>query len=150
MINNETPSDYVITLSFQSNRKLIEELFTAETLSSTMLYKQSGAFACSQLVEKHDYDVFLPKSIAEKLRKIRVFKYNPCQVSKDARAISILSAYSDKIDNNADTLDAESCCIPEENYSVTQFFDIYFDIREAIFQWYKENGLKIERLNMKF
>ena len=55
------PEDFILTLTFQSKRQRIEENISAESLSSTLYYKQSAMYACSRLVEKNTANIFLPK-----------------------------------------------------------------------------------------
>lgn len=79
---------------------------------------------------------------------------NPNSPSKGVRCICPsglpLLAHSDKLSANHETFDVESTYIPKTSYSVIQFIDYYFDIRDAIVLWYKENGVDISQLNIEF
>ena len=144
-----TPTDYIISLSFQGTKERALDLFTPESLSSPLYYKSSGMYGCSQVVNNTQSKVFLPKSIAEAINKLNVFKYEPQTIAKDTRPITTLSASSDKINNLNDSLDGTDTNLPEEQYSVIQFIDAYYGIRDAILEWYKTNNIETSDLNIQ-
>lgn len=141
-------NDYIISLSLQSKKESVTEHFTPETLSSTLFYKNSGMFGCSQLAENICSKVYLPKDISDAVEKLSVFYYNTQTIAKNTRPITVLSASSSNINNLGDTLDGENTCIPEEQYSVIQFIDAYFGVKEAIIDWYCKNNVDISELNL--
>lgn len=146
--NGETPTSYIIPLSFQSKKERVTEYFTPEDLSSKIYYKGSAMYVCSQLVENIRSKVFLPKTISDAAQKLFVFKYESQNVPKDTRPITTLSGNSEKISCLNDSLDGTNTYIPEEQYSVIQFVDTYFGVKEAIVDWYKENSIDMSALNL--
>ena len=105
-------------------------------------------YVCSQLVENIRSKVFLPKTISDAAQKLFVFKYESQNVPKDTRPITTLSGNSEKISCLNDSLDGTNTYIPEEQYSVIQFVDTYFGVKEAIVDWYKENSIDMSALNL--
>lgn len=146
----ETPNDYIISLSFRSIKESVIENISPEALSSPLYYKQSGMYGCLFLSEKANSLVFLPSTIFQAVDKISVFEYSNTNIAKDLRPVTTLLAHSDKLSANHETLDVESTYIPKTSYSVIQFIDYYFAIRDAIVLWYKENGVDINQLNLEF
>lgn len=146
----ETPNDYIISLSFRSSKESAIENISPEALSSPLYYKKSGMYGCLLLSEKANNLVFLPSTIFQAVNKISVFEYSNTNIAKDLRPVTTLLAHSDKLSANHETLDVESTYIPKTSYSVIQFIDYYFDIRDAIVLWYKENGVDISQLNIEF
>lgn len=142
------PNDYIISLSFQGTKERALEFFTPESLSAPLYYKSSGMYGCSQVVNNTLSKVFLPKSIAEAVNKLYVFKYEPQTIAKDARPITTLSASSDKINNLNDSLDGADTNMPEEHYSVIQFLNAYYGVKDAILKWYKDNNIDTTGLNI--
>ena len=144
-----TPTNYIIPLSFQSKKERVTEYFTPEDLSSLLYYKGSAMYVCSQLVENIRSKVFLPKTIADAVQKLFVFKYESHSVPKETRPITTLSGNSEKINCLNDSLDGANTYLPEEQYTVIQFVDAYFGIKEAIVDWYKENNIEMVDLNLE-
>ena len=144
----DAPKDYVITLSFQSKKENVTEYLTPEALSSTLYYKYSGMAGCSQLCQRTQSSVFLPKKIVEAVQRLSVFTYEQQDVAEGTRPLTILSAHSDTINNSADTLDGKDTYVPTQALSVVQFVDAYFGVKAAIVEWYKNNGINPTNLNM--
>ena len=145
---NGTPTDFLVSLPFQGTKERALEFFTPESLSAPLYYKYPGMYGCSQVVNKTQSKVFLPKSIAEAVNKLNVFKYEPQTIAKGTRPITTLSASSDMINNLNDSLDGTDTNLPEEHYSVIQFLDAYYGVKEAILNWYKENNIDTRGLNI--
>lgn len=146
--DGSTPTNYIIPLSFQSKKERVTEYYTPEDLSSLLYYKGSAIYVCSQLVENIRSKVFLPKTIADAVQKLFVFKYESQNIPKETRPITTLSGNSEKISSLNDSLDGANTNIPEEQYSVIQFVDAYFGVKEAIVDWYKENNIDMSNLNL--
>ena len=147
--NGATPTNYIIPLSFQSKKEIVIEYFTLEDLSSLLYYKGSAMYVCSQMVENIRFKVFLPRTIADAVQKLFVFKYESQNIPKDTRPITTLSGNSGKISCLNDSLDGNNVYVPEKQYSVIQFVDAYFGIKEAIVDWYKENNIEMVDLNLE-
>ncbi|WP_155808506.1 hypothetical protein [Xylanibacter brevis] len=146
--DDETPTDYIISLFFQSKKENVTKYFTPEALSTLLYYKTSGMYVCSQLAEIIQSKVFLPKSIAEAAKRLSVFEYETQNIDKDTRPITTLTASSDRINNQNDALDGSNVNIPKQQMSVMQFIDAYFGVKEAIIDWYKENGIDTTNMNL--
>lgn len=144
----ETSNDYIIPLVFQSKKDDITAHITPEGLSSVLYYKTSGMYACSQLAESISSKVFLPKSIAEAVKQLSVYKYEPQNIPKETRPLTALFASSDKFLNSNVSSDDADLNIPELKLSVIGFIDAYFGIKESIVEWYKDNGLDLSKLNL--
>jgi len=141
-------SDYIFSLSIQSSKDSITELMTEQSLSTTLFYKDSGMYGCVQLVERNCNSIYLPKSISQALLKLSVFQYDTVTIETNTRPITTLSASSEKIDAHKDKLNAEDCKVPKTAYSVIQFLDAYFAVKEEIVKWYKTNGIEMSKLNI--
>lgn len=146
--DGSTPENYIIPLSFQSKKERVTEYFTPEDLSSLLYYKGSAMYVCSQLVDNINSKVFLPKTIADAVQKLFVFKYESQDIPKDTRPITTISGNSEKISCLNDSLDGTNTNVPEEQYSVIQFVDAYFGVKEAIVDWYKKNNIDMGDLNL--
>lgn len=146
--DEEIPTDYIISLFFQSKKEDVTKYFSPEALSSLLYYKISGMYVCSQLVEIVQSKVFLPKSIAEAANRLSVFEYESQNIDKDTRPITTLTASSDRINNQNDALDGSNVNIPKQQMSVIQFIDAYFGVKEAIIKWYKDNNIDPSDLNL--
>lgn len=146
--DSSMPENYIIPLSFQSKKESVTEYYTPEDLSSLLYYKGSAMYVCSQLVENIHSKVFLPKTIVDAVQKLFVFKYESQNIPKDTRPITTLSGNSEKISCLNDSLDGANTNIPEAQYSVIQFIDAYFGIKEAIVDWYKKNNIDMGNLNL--
>ena len=143
-----TPKDYIISLSFQGTKERALEYFSPESLSEPLYYKSSGMYGCSLVVNNTQSKVFLPKSIAEAVNKLNVFKYESRTIARGTRPITTLSASYDKINNLSDSLDGADTNLPEEQYSVIQFLDAYYGVKDAILKWYEENNIETKDLNI--
>lgn len=143
-----TPSDYIISLSFQGSKEWAIDYFTPETLSAPLYYKASGMYGCSQLVNNTESKIFLPKSIADAIRRLTILKYEAQNMTKDTRPVTTLSASSDKISNLNDSLDGTDTNLPEKQYSVIEFIEAYYGVKEAILSWYQNNNIDTEDLNL--
>lgn len=146
--DGDTPQDFIIPMSFQSVKEYVVEHITPQALSSILYYKDSGMYGCVQLVQKARSCVYLPKSIMESVEKLSITRYESSDLKKEDRPITTLSSFSDKISNGNDSLDGDNTRIPEANYSVIQFIDAYFCVKEAIVKWYKDNGIDTTNLNL--
>lgn len=147
---DETLSTCVIDLTIQSSKDFVIDNLTDEALSSVLYYKDSGMYGCVQLTQNTLKNVYLPKSIAEEIKKLYIFKYETSNLEEKAKPITTLSAFSDKLSALQDKLDASDTRIPENQLSVIQFLDAYFGIKDAIIKWYKENNLDITKLNLDY
>lgn len=146
---DETPSDFIISLSFRSKKENVIKYISQTDLLSILCYKQSGMYGCTQLAEKASNLVFLPSSIYAATQKLSVFEYSESNQTKDSRPNTVLSAFSDVINADKDSLDASLTFIPKTEYKVCDFIDSYFAIKEAIIQWYKDNDVDIRKLNIE-
>lgn len=146
----EPPHDYIIGLSLRSNKELVIRNISPEDLSSPLYYKQSGMFACVHLVEKAENLIYLPHSVFEAANQLSVFEYSNSDLTRDSRPMMILSANSDRLNADNETLDGISTHIPKTNYSVIQFIDYYFGIRDSIVKWYKDNNVNLDHLNIEY
>ncbi len=146
--DDNAPKVYVVTLSFHSKKDFVTESLTPEALSSTLYYKYSGMYGCSQLCQRTQSNIFLPQSIVEAIQQLNVFTYEKQMVSEGTYPLTVLSAYSDEISNNADTLDGKDTFIPKQGFSLVQFIDAYFGVKESIIKWYKDNGIDTTNLNL--
>ena len=146
--DGSTPENYIIPLSFQSKKERVTEYFTPEDLSSLLYYKRSAMYVCSQLVDNINSKFFLPKTIADAVQKLFVFKYESQDIPKDTRPITTISGNSEKISCLNDSLDGTNTNVPEEQYSVIHFVDAYFGVKEAIVDWYKKNNIDMGDLNL--
>lgn len=147
--DNTTPRDYIISMSLQSKKEHVTTYFTPAALSSVLYYKKSGILGCSQLFSNAFSNTFLPKNIADAVKKLAVFEFEPQKYAKDIRPITTLSASSDRINSLNDTLDGADTNIPEQRLSVIQFIDTYLGIKDAIVEWYKSNDIDTEDLNLE-
>ncbi len=146
--DGNTITDYIITISFQSNKKFVIDSLPQEALSSLLYYKSSGMLGCSQLAERIQHKVFLPKNIIDTVQRLDVIHYQPQTISKETRPIASLSSFSDKINNLNDTLDGTNTYIPEQKFTVIQFIDAYFGVKNAIIEWYHVNNIDTSELNL--
>lgn len=146
--DGNTITDYIIPISFQSNKKFVIDSLPQEALSSILYYKSSGILGCSQLVERIQYKVFLPKKIIDAVQRLNVIHYQPQTISKETRPIASLSSFSDKINNLNDTLDGTNTYIPEQKFTVIQFIDAYFGVKNAIIEWYHVNNIDTSEFNL--
>lgn len=148
--DEETPTNYIIDLTFQASKDFIIETINDEALSSVLYYKDTGMYGCVQLTQNTLNNVYLPKSIADKIKILYIFKYETNNLESLKKPITTLSAFSDKLSALQDKLDASDTRVPENQYSVIQFIDAYFGVKEAIIKWYKENNIDVERLNLNY
>lgn len=146
--NGESPKDTLISLEFQGTKERAYDLFTAESLCSPLYYKSSGMYGCAQISGNIESKVYLPKSIAEAVEKLSIFTYEPQDIAPDIRPITTLSASSDKINNLNDKLDGTDTNLPEQQLSVAQFLDAYYGVKDAIVQWYRDNGVDTKNMNI--
>ena len=149
-VQGEPPHDYIIGLTLRSNKDLVLKNMSPEDLSSPLYYKRSGMFGCVHLAEKAENLIYLPHSIYDAANKLTVFEYSNSELTKDLRPVTILSANSDRLNADNETLDGTSTYIPKTGYSVIQFIDYYFGVRDSIIKWYKENNVKLDHLNFEY
>ena len=141
--DGETPINYVISLTFQSNKEQITKYLSPEALSSLLYYKGSGMYGCLQVSENIRSNLFLPTNIVDAATKLAVFKYEPQNIDTEKRPLTTLSASSVKIR----ALDGPDYNLPEQHLTVIQFIDAYFEIKESILGWYKSQGIETRELN---
>lgn len=144
--NDGTTSDCVICIDFQSDKDKITDALTPESLSELLYYSDSGMYGCSIIVNKLQSNVFIPSPIADALKQLLVFKYEPQIIEKQTRPFTILKAYSEQIDCSNDS----NINLPNRKLSVAQFLDKYFEVKDAIKKWYQNNEIELKDLNLTY
>ena len=139
-------NDYFINMTFQTDKQKIIELLPEDVLSSTLYYKWSGMYACSHIVNKLQSDIFLPPPIVKALNKISVFYYEQINLQEQNKPFTTLMAFLENTDYKNDI----SIYIPKEGYTVIQFLDAYFGVKDAIIEWLESYDIDTKDLNLTF